>query len=84
MTSAINTPSNPDYPSAANTLFVSDTWSTTLNLPPSFSYALLKGTLRLAGGSVSMTPAQWAAWGSQDDEDYILSCVATNLGLTLQ
>ena len=40
----------------------------------------------LKDGNVSMTPEQWQAWqadlGSSGDENYQLSCIAENLGLT--
>ena len=40
-------------------------------------------TKSLTNGNVAMTVPQWNAWGSgQTDEEYQLSCIAANLGLT--
>ena len=40
----------------------------------------------LKDGNVSMTNEQWQAWpadlGTQGDDDYQLTCIAANLGLT--
>ena len=34
-------------------------------------------------GNGAMTDAQWNGWTTQSDESYVLSCVATNLGVKL-
>jgi hypothetical protein len=37
----------------------------------------------LVAGNMAMTAAQWSNWGKlTPDEDYQLSCISTNLGLT--
>lgn len=74
----------------ANRLFVSDSFNKNDN-GINFSYRLesvvtVPGvetvTVARADG-VYLTPAQWDAWGSGvSDTEYILDCVAANLGLT--
>ena len=74
----------------ANRLFVSDAFSKN-EKGINFSYRLesvvtVDGvetvTVARADG-VYLTPAQWAAWGTGgSDTEYILDCVAANLGLT--
>jgi len=37
----------------------------------------------LTSGNIAMTSAQWDSWGkTPTDEEYQLSCIAANLGLT--
>lgn len=74
------------YPTKANQLFVSDTWTTNLGSAPIFNYTLQnvlgKTIAGLKSDTVSMTFDQWQKWAANaDDETYILACVATNLGL---
>ena len=41
-------------------------------------------TVSLTAGNIAMTVAQWNNWGkTTPDEEYQLSCIATNLGLTI-
>ncbi len=40
-------------------------------------------TVLLTQPNVAMTQPQWAEWKDQDDEEYILTCVANNLGLEI-
>lgn len=76
------------FPTTANTLFVGDNWSNSVGSAPMFYYELrtVSGDTSetLKNGNVQMTPVQWNAWASTaDDQNYIMSCVAKNLGLTL-
>ena len=41
-------------------------------------------TVTLTAGNIAMTVAQWNNWGKlTPDEEYQLSCIAANLGLTI-
>lgn len=74
---------------AINELYVADSWITGLSTPPVFSYELRKRVdakvyIPMGGASVSMTEAQWQKWPNDMNDDgdmeYILNCVAGNLG----
>ncbi len=57
------------------------------NIPNSFQCSLWgdeEQTELLNQPNVAMTQLQWAAWTNQDDEDYILTCIAENLGLEIK
>ena len=76
------------WPSSANTLYLR---AGNLGPPPQFFYQLQNvdadGVVTvLKDGNVSMTSEQWQAWpadlGTQGDDDYQLTAIAANLGLT--
>lgn len=89
MQATILSPTNPLYPPASNTLIVDSLFG----LPYNYRWCLAKvtsagsppvaTTLPLVDGNGAMSQAQWDAWTSQDDQTYILTCVATNLGVVL-
>ena len=56
------------------------------DIPPAFPWSVLDASgNRLTGGATQMTKDQWDKWDdSGSDEDYILECVAANVGLTLK
>jgi hypothetical protein len=83
---AIKSPSNPLLPPAANQLWISDNWSNSLGEAPVFAYKIqyVEGELTtdLKYENVSMTDEQWQKWAADsDDEQYILECLVSNLGL---
>lgn len=59
-------------------------------IPPSFQNAQFTADddgepeKLLCQDNTRMTADQWAEWGTQADEPYILACVAENLGLELE
>ena len=76
------------FPSSANTLYIR---AGNLGPPPAYYYQLQNvaedGTVSvLKDGNVNMTEEQWADWqanlGVVGDEEYQLTCIAANLGLT--
>ena len=56
-------------------------------VPPTFTYVLLRRSgasdTVLGTGSVPMTADQWSEWADQNDADYILECVSSNLNLVI-
>ena len=45
--------------------------------------AVPPATTSITSGNIAMTKSQWDNWGkTPTDEEYQLSCIATNLGLT--
>lgn len=76
------------FPGQANELFVADNWSNSLDSAPQFYFELRQTTedqptVPLKTGNVSMTVDQWSNWAiGANDEEYILFCIMTNLGLT--
>lgn len=55
------------------------------NIPPSFQFAVLSEDGELCQQGVSqLSDEQWAAWTVGNDASYILSCVASNEGFTLE
>jgi hypothetical protein len=97
MRSAIKSPSDPMLAPAINTLIIADGFSCNAASTPVFSYVLAKVTpgddkadppvpeqmVNLSQGSNAMTDEQWNNWTDQPSEEYILSCVAENLGLEI-
>lgn len=73
------------FPGTATQLYVGDNWSNCLGQAPQFYYELRsEDGVTLKGGNAGMTVEQWQAWAvGVNDEDYILECVASALGLTL-
>lgn len=86
MTTLIESPKSGLLPSAANELYVWDSWGTSLDVPPLFQAELRlreKETVtQLGSHSVPMTDAQWQEWPADaDDKEYILDAIAENMGL---
>ncbi len=77
------------FPPAANQLWISDNWASSLGAAPQFAYKLQvvsgESTTDLSYQNVSMTSDQWRSWaagGTTDtDKAYIITCILTNLGL---
>lgn len=52
-------------------------------LPPNYTWTLSANGEYRDSGEKAMNLAQWDNWGkTQTDEEYQLSCIAANLGLT--
>ena len=50
---------------------------------PKYFYAISSETSQITSGNVEMLKNQWDNWGkTPTDEEYQLSCIAANLGLT--
>lgn len=73
------------FPGTATHLKLSDLWSSTIGQPPSVRYHLMSADQEsLKNGEVRLTQEQWDSWDdSVPDLDYVATCVATILGLTL-
>lgn len=68
------------WPSTA-TQFLITAVNVVLSTSASCTYLLQDAAGKnLAGGSAALTPAQYAAWGS--DDNYFTTCILQNLGLT--
>lgn len=53
------------------------------DIPPTFQYSVITADGNNCDtNTVAMTQDQWSAWSDQNDAEYILDVVATNLGLT--
>lgn len=95
MNAPILKPTNPNYPSAANDLYVRGGNITAEGAPTGFYYELRKRTesvvddepvvsyVMLQNGNFDMTDDQWNAWTTQPTDPYVLECAAAILGLTL-
>lgn len=89
MKTSIQSPTNPLYPPAADTLII-DSFN---NLPINYRWALAVSSTAgsppitiyttLVQGNDKLTDAQWASWTTQSDQTYMLGCAATNLGVVL-